>query len=115
MADLDELRKKASVLRANRDKARSMMRSSVLQMQSVEQKLAELRRAHADRSGRNEEISRLERGRDDLKAAIEASRSELGSARQSAIKEIGSFFGDPRELISGLDDAIPFLLLPVRI
>jgi hypothetical protein len=103
------------MLRARRDGVRDILRASMLRLQAVEQRLSEMRRAQAPRLDAAEEIARLERERGELKSTVAATGQQLGSSREDAVSRIGQLMTDPRDLVSQLDDSIPFLLLPVRI
>jgi hypothetical protein len=95
--------------RAARDAARANLRQSSLNLQTVEQELAQARR------GNPEIVGELERQRDQLVAQVATGQRELAQSRANTAGVIRQLFTDPRELISGLDDSFPLLLFPVRI
>lgn len=102
-------------------KAREAMRTAEESLYASQNRLRtkESALANANRLGKEgtERAAILEREIADLNNVINTSKSNLQATRANLSDLVGTFVlpQSPRQLISQLDDSLPFLLLPVRI
>jgi hypothetical protein len=116
MPNLDDLQQAAAATRDMRDAARVTLRARTLRLHVVEQELARVRRDVPPQHEGNDPAVGLERERRELQSAIDAAKQDLARGREDTARIIGSAFTlDPTGLVAQLDDAVPFVLLPVRI
>src|SRR5262245_48631328 len=115
MRNLDDLQRAARGPRDTRDAARAALRALTLRLHVVDQELARLRRVRPVRHEGDDPVAGLERERRELERAIHGAKEDLAREREVATRVIGASFSlDPADLVSQLDDAVPFVLLPVR-
>jgi hypothetical protein len=118
MADFAQLRAALQAARAAAAAAEDTLAAARERLAGIDAALAALQRI---RAGADETLRRrreaLERERDAAQAALGAAREDKArtAAATLAATQVFAAFTDPREGLRLLDDAIPFLLLPVRL
>src|SRR6185295_15648226 len=114
MPDLREARARLARLRTARDEARSKLRRGVFALRDLDAAIAEAERT-AGRQGSGP-LERLRREREAAARQLEATKAGLSRAQTGVRDAAATLFEDePQRLIEQMDDAVPFLLLPLRI
>src|SRR5262245_43514425 len=85
MPELENLRGAIAGLRAGRDRARELVRSNALQLQLLDQRLAQIRESYSTHPQDPELPVRLERERASVEQKIAAATRELAGAREQAV------------------------------
>jgi hypothetical protein len=102
---------------ANRD-AGQKRDAARRQLQRLATQIAQLnRQANADNSSATEKLDQLKAAHDKTAVALEKAEKTYDAAKHALDKSYAQFFtvSDPATFVAKLDDALPFLLFPVRL
>ncbi len=117
MPDFKERLQIIQRLRSQRENSSEKLYISHLELHKTENLLSQLHRKETRPRNAQEMIARLETERRRLAEELERNKNEFNVRRDRLHTEIEGIFVEdhPRDILQELDDAIPFLLLPVRI
>jgi hypothetical protein len=114
MADLEAPWQTLARLRRTRDDARGAHRQALFEVRRLDLEIAELERRSDGES--RERLAALVKERAERRAVVTERQRVLGEAGARVGAELArAFDAPPQRLIGGLDDATPFLLLPLRL
>jgi hypothetical protein len=116
MSDLDGAWQTVAAARGVRDEARLGQRRALFELQRLDAEIEDVRRIAATDDAARRRLAALERARVAQQEEIATRGQAIVDANQRLTEDVvASFDAAPQSLISGLDDATPFLLIPLRI
>jgi hypothetical protein len=116
MSQLDVIWSTLAKARGTRDDARAQHRDAVLKLRDLDAQIASLQRLAAFDGGARQRLEELQRQRANQAQAIVDASAVLGKAAAAARDDAISLLDvSPQQLVNGLSDDTPFLLLPLRL
>jgi hypothetical protein len=112
MPDLNDTQAQLLHVRTQRDQARAALLQATFAVQNLDAAIAAAERGRAAEA----DVEELRRQRQLAAARVDERKAALGRVQDAARAAAATLLApDPQQLVEQMDDAVPFLLLPLRI
>ena len=117
MTDFADLRTQIANARAQRDAAAAQLATQREQLKQTQRQIALLQRLDGGSGSQRERLGALQKQAQALSSQIDGQRQAVAGLQASTTQILGQLVGlaDPTQQIEKLDDAVPILLMPLRL